>query len=122
MKESLPIDFEPNDFAIRVRPHMLGDIWYGAVDISIMWDGSNVLSEDDFVNLMHLTKMICASVPLMEENPHFRNNISDFVDSVYDHVGKDPDIQESTKPIAEVVAREGNVIKLSFNTKTKGSA
>ena len=122
MKESLPIDFEPNDFAIRVRPHMLGDIWDGAVDISIMWDGSNVLSEDDFVNLMHLTKMICTSVPLMEDNPHFRNNISDFVDSVYDHVGKDPDIQESTKPIAEVVAREGNVIKLSFKTKTKGSA
>ena len=122
MKESLPTDFEPNDFAIRVRPHMLGDIWDGAVDISIMWDGSNVLSEDDFVNLMHLTKMICASVPLMEDNPHFRNNISDFVDSVYDHVGKDPDIQEATKPIAEVVAREGNIIKLSFNTKTKGSA
>ena len=65
MKKPTPTDFEPNDFVIRLRPHMEQEEWNGDVDISIMWDGTNHLSQDDFFRFMHLAKMICASVPMM---------------------------------------------------------
>jgi len=119
MKRTLPPDFEPNDFVIRLRPHIIEEVWNGDVDISIMWDGSNDLSEEDFVNFMHLTKMVCASVPLMEDNPKLRGDISDFVYGSYNDLGNDT---ESPQKQPEIVDRQGNVVYLSFNTKTKGSA
>ena len=119
MKKTTPTDFEPNDFVIRLRPHMEQEEWNGDVDISIMWDGSNHLSEDDFLRFMHLTKMICASVPFMEDNPALRDNISDFVYESYNNLDNDKPVPQSQP---EIIDRQGNVVYLSFNTKTKGSA
>ena len=119
MKKPTPTDFEPNDFVIRLRPHMEKEEWNGDVDVSIMWDGSNHLSEDDFLRFMHLTKMICSSVPLMEDNPALRDNISDFVYESYNNLDNDKPVPQNQ---AEILDRQGNVVYLSFNTKTKGSA
>tara|TARA_Y100000817_G_C16846476_1_gene540240 strand:- start:702 stop:1061 length:360 start_codon:yes stop_codon:yes gene_type:complete len=119
MKKTTPTDFEPNDFVIRLRPHMEQEEWNGDVDISIMWDGSNHLSEDDFFRFMHLVKMICASVPMMEDNPVLRNDISDFVYESYSTLENDKPVPQNQ---AEILDRQGNVVYLSFNTKTKGSA
>ena len=140
MKKTTPTDFEPNDFVIRLRPHMEKEEWNGDVDVSIMWDGSNHLSEDDFLRFMHLAKMICASVPMMEDNPVLRNDISDFVYESYNHIEEEAKLRDveklndylnaASKRLAElspdlapkVLDRQGNVVYLSFNTKTKGSA
>ena len=64
MTEELTPEFDPNDFAIRLRPHMVDGKWNGDVDICIMWDDKHKLTGEDFTKLMHLTKMICASVPM----------------------------------------------------------
>ena len=119
MKKPTPTDFEPNDFVIRLRPHMEEDEWIGDVDISIMWDGSNDLSDSDFINFMHLTKMVCASVPLMEDNPKLKSDISDFVYGSYNDIGEGSD---SPQRQPDIIDRQCNVVYLSFNTKTKGSA
>ena len=65
-------EFSPNDFAIRLRPHIVGGEWNGDVDICIMWDDKHNLTGEDFTKLMHLTKMICASVPIMEYDEALR--------------------------------------------------
>ena len=119
MKKTTPTDFEPNDFVIRLRPHMEQEEWNGDVDISIMWDGTNHLSQDDFFRFMHLAKMICASVPMMEDNPALRNDISDFVYESYSTLDNDKPAPQSQP---EILDRQGNVVYLSFNTKTEGSA
>ena len=72
-------DFDPNDFVIRLRPRMADGVWDGDVDIGIMWDGKHELVADDFHKLMHLTKMVCASVPIMEYDEELRNDINNFV-------------------------------------------
>jgi phosphoribosyl 1,2-cyclic phosphodiesterase len=89
---------------------------------------------------MHLAKMICASVPMMEDNPVLRNDISDFVYESYNHIEEEAKLRDAeklndylnaaSKRLAElspdlapkILDRQGNVVYLSFNTKTKGSA
>ena len=55
----------------------------------------------------------------MEDNPALRDNISDFVYESYNTVDNDRPISKSQP---EIVDKQGNVVYLSFNTKTKGSA
>jgi|TARA_E500000318_G_scaffold97555_1_gene98414 DNA-directed RNA polymerase subunit H (RpoH/RPB5) len=120
MTEELIPEFDPNDFAIRLRPHMVDGKWNGDVDICIMWDDKHKLTGEDFTKLMHLTKMICASVPMMEYDEALRSDISNYViDYENDTLPK----THITEPVqAEVTSVDGNVIHLTFNTKTKGSA
>ena len=79
MTEEITPEFDPNDFAIRLRPHMVDGKWNGDVDICIMWDDKHKLTGEDFTKLMHLTKMICASVPMMEYDEVLRSDISNYV-------------------------------------------
>ncbi len=120
MTEEITPEFDPNDFAIRLRPHMVDGHWNVDVEISIMWDAKHKLTGEDFTKLMQLTKMICASVPMMEYDEVLRSDISKYVtDDVNDTLPK----THITEPVqAEVTSVDGNVIHLTFNTKTKGSA
>ena len=120
MTDDIDPEFDPNDFAIRLRPHMVDGQWNGDVDICIMWDDKHKLTGEDFTKLMHLTKMICASVPMMEYDDVLRTDISNYVtDYDNDTLPKTP----TTEPVtAQVTSVDGNVIHLSFNTTTKGSA
>ena len=120
MTEKLTPEFDPNDFAIRLRPHIVDGTWNGDVDICIMWDDKHKLGGEDFTKLMHLTKMICASVPMMEYDDILRNDISNYV-ADYDS-GILPTEPPVETVVPEVTSIDGNVIHLSFNTKTKGSA
>ena len=113
-------EFNPNDFAIRLRPHIVGGEWNGDVDICIMWDDKHNLTGEDFTKLMHLTKMICASVPIMEYDEALRSDISNYVTEYENDTLPKPPLNESVK--AEVTHVDGNVIHLTFNTRTKGSA
>ena len=105
------------DYIIRVRPGLNfppGDAeatWDGTVSVDILWSEENPLADDEFGQVMNLTQMICASVPIMESDENVAKLMSDYVDDVYNSELRD-------KPVG-VVGSVGNVVQVNFHTKSE---
>ena len=121
MMEKLASEVNEEDFLIRVRPFANDDgRWSGEVDISIMAMPDNPMDDEDYYQVMHFAKMMCASVPVMEEVEELRNIVHDYVTKVMD-TEMDIDVELEGEAGVEKTY-DGNVVHLSFNTKTGGSA
>jgi len=106
------------DFIIRVRPFVDKDgSWNGEIDLSIITQPTNKLDDEDYHQVMHFCKMLASTVPIMEYNEEMRELVHSFV---MEYVDKDYEVELEQKP--EVVERDGNVVKIDFATRTKGSA
>jgi len=114
-------EMRDEDFMIRVRPYADEDgIWSGEVDISIMYGDDNPMNNDDFHQVLHFTKMMCAAVPVMEEVEELRNIVHEYVTKIID---KEMDISVEMEEEAGVEkSYDGNVVHLNFNSRTKGNA
>tara|TARA_R110002020_G_C15906242_1_gene741490 strand:- start:7 stop:381 length:375 start_codon:yes stop_codon:yes gene_type:complete len=121
MMTKLSKEINIEDFLIRIRPFSDDDgRWSGEVDVSIMAMPDNPLVDEDYNQLMHFTKMVCASIPVMEEIEDLRNLVHEYVIKVVDN---DMDIDvELEDNMGVEKTYDGNVIHLNFNSKTKGSA
>jgi len=108
--------FNDNDFVIRIRPMGSNDSWSGQVDISIITSADNNLDDESYSQLIHLTKMMCATVPIMEDDESLAAYISDWVVA-----NIDGDYEEEEKTV-DITHEDGNVVRLSFGTPTKGQA
>ena len=114
------MDFDDNitgqDFLVRVRPMMSGSEWSGQIDMSIITSADNDLDDESYGQLLHLCKMICATVPIMENDEAF----GDFVHNwVLENI--DGEMPKEDKQV-DITHEDGNVVRLSFGTRTKGSA
>ena len=69
---------------------------------------------------MHFCKMMCASVPIMENDEHLRNRIHSYVLEVVDNEPMDM-VEEDDQEIT-ITHEDGNVVHLNFGSKTKGNA
>ena len=110
MYDDILMDFEPNDFLIRLSPMMDQDgNWNGDISVGILTTPENSLDKEDFDQLMHLTTMVTASLPLMEDNASFRKKLNEYANSIQEEEALDarPDKPKSMK-IAD------NIIKLMF--------
>lgn len=120
--EKLASEIQDEDYLIRVRPFANDDgEWSGEVDISIMVQPDNPLNDEDFHQLMHFTKMMCASVPVMEQVEDVRKIVHEYVMNVLDNEMEFHVELEEEEPRVEKTY-DGNVIHLQFNTNTKGTA
>ena len=121
MMEKLAEEVNEEDFLIRVRPFANDEgRWSGEVDISIMAMPDNPMDDEDYYQVMHFAKMMCASVPVMEEVEELRNIVHEYVTKVIDtemHI--DVELEEEA---GVEKTYDGNVVHLHFNTKTGGSA
>lgn len=121
MMEKLASEVNEEDFLIRVRPFSNDEgRWSGEVDISIMAMPDNPLDDEDYYNVMHFTKMMCASVPVMEEVEELRNIVHEYVTKVID-TEMDIDVELEEECGVEKTY-DGNIVHLNFNSKTGGSA
>jgi len=121
MMEKLANEVNEEDFLIRVRPFADDDgRWSGEVDISIMAMPDNPMDDEDYYQVMHFAKMMCASVPVMEEVEELRNIVHEYVTKVLD-TEMDIDVELEEEAGVEKTY-DGNVVHLNFNTKTGGSA
>ena len=121
MMEKLASEVNEEDFLIRVRPFANDDgRWSGEVDISIMAMPDNPMDDEDYYQVMHFAKMMCASVPVMEEVEELRNIVHEYVTKVID-TEMDIDVELEEEAGVEKTY-DGNVVHLSFSTKTGGSA
>ena len=107
------------DFVIRVRPTVNDGEWTGEVDISIIAGADNPLNDEGYTQLMHFCKMMCSTVPIMEADESIRNLVHTYVMEVVDN-DSDYVLEEDEDVI--ITKEDGNVVHLSFGSKTKGSA
>lgn len=121
MLEKLLTEINEEDFLIRVRPFADDDgAWSGEVDISIMAMPDNPLDDDDYYKVMHFAKMMCASVPVMEESEELRDIVHEYVINVLDNEMEiDVELEEEA---GVEKTYDGNIVHINFNTKTGGSA
>jgi hypothetical protein len=121
MLEKLLTEVNEEDFLIRVRPFANDDgAWSGEVDISIMAMPDNPLDDDDYYKVMHFAKMMCASVPVMEESEELRDIVNEYVVNVLDNEMEiDVELEEE---VGVEKTYDGNIVHINFNTKTGGSA
>ena len=121
MIDKLSKEVQNEDLLIRVRPFADNDgRWTGEVDISIMAMPDNPLDDEDYYQVMHFAKMLCAAVPVMEEVEEIRNIIHEYVLKVIDNEDEiDIDLEEE---VGVEKTYDGNVVHLTFNSKTGGSA
>lgn len=111
------MDFENNDFIVRVRPMIDNTSWEGHVDVSIITGSQNDLDDESYGQLMYLCKMICAAIPILENDENLCKFFSDWVDSNLEDTPADYGEKE-----VEIVHEKDNLIRLNFGTPTKGSA
>jgi len=112
-------NIEDEDFVIRIRPTVNNSEWTGEIDISIISSAGNPLDDEGYSQVMHFCKMMCATVPIMEQDETIRNLVHTYVMEVVDN-DSDYVLEEDENVI--ITREDGNVIHLSFGSKTKGSA
>ena len=101
------INFNPNDFVIRISPDVddNGD-WTGDLSVGMLTTDDNTMKADDFAHLKMLTDMLIAAIPLMEQDHDVRRKLFKIVDKI------DADELEMERPLVE--ERDGNVVKVNF--------
>tara|TARA_R110001592_G_scaffold309903_2_gene584421 strand:+ start:501 stop:869 length:369 start_codon:yes stop_codon:yes gene_type:complete len=119
--ERIKKEIQDEDFVIRIRPFADDDgRWTGEIDVSIMAFPENPMDDDDYGQVMHFAKMMCATVPIMEESKEIRDIAHDYVMEVIDN---EMDISVELEEEAGVEKTyDGNIVHLNFNSKTGGSA
>ena len=125
MKYSKATMIDQNDFIVRVRPYQNDDgSWNGDIDLAIISQPNNNLSDDDYYQMMYFCKMMSSTVPIMDQNPKIREIVSDYVENYVDNkvdVSLEDEYEvdeQDTKP--KITSFDGNIISIDF--KTKGNA
>ena len=101
-EENTFIDFNPNDFIIRISPVMENGEWNGEINVGQVTTGENTLRDNDYAHLSILTDMLICAIPLIEKDDAIRKELFKLVEEQF---GED-------KP--RVTERKGNVLKVNF--------
>ena len=106
-KETIFVDFEPNDFIIRISPILDdNDDWTGELTVGYLTLDENYLNESDYAHVDMVTNLALSSIPLMEQDIEVRNKLYKYTTSVLE--------EEEGKPVVET-EDDSNVIKLRFS-------
>jgi len=109
--------FTEDSFYLKFQPvYDPQGLWTGDVDISAIVHDDHSMNDEDYGELLHVLQMVCASVPLYEQD----QDVKEKAQAIVDMAMENPDgeylfkKQEpvNTKP---VIHTEGNVVTLKFN-------
>ena len=96
------INFDPNDFIIRITPVMENGEWNGEINVGQVTTGENNLPDTDYAHLSMLTDMLICAIPMIEKDDALRKELFKLVEEQF----------EDDKP--KVIKREGNVLEVNF--------
>lgn len=99
-------EFDDNDVMVRLSPFLdpKGE-WTGELLVGIVASEDNDLSDDDYMSIMQLGSMLCAAVPLMEDDEKFREMLYNQTQNM---------LEEDRKKKPTITRQEDNVIKVNF--------
>jgi len=110
MDDKIFLDFEPNDFIIRLAPLLDDDgLWTGELKIGTITTQENNLDPQDYDHLMFVSTLVSSCIPLMEENEDFREMLYTYTNEVLKQ--KHSEIDNTVT----VETGEDNVIQLKFH-------
>jgi len=105
-EERIFVDFEPNDFIIRISPVLDDDdLWTGELSVGYLTLDENFLNETDYSHVDMVTNLTLSVIPLMEEDVELRNKLYKYTTSMLEKEGK---------PVVET-QEDSNIIKLRFS-------
>lgn len=111
------VSVSEEDFLIRVRPIKNKDNEFtGEANFSVISCQDHNVPKELYEDLEYVVKCMLSAIPLMEQDEGFRDFVAHYVDNYFTYEFDD----ENSKPLIENV--DGNVIKINFNTDTKGNA
>ncbi len=112
--ENILIDFHPNDYIIRLSPFLdkKGN-WTGELMVGTISTEDNVMNDTDHYQLMHLTQMVCASIPAMEESEVVRDLLTEIVEEAKDQGDIIEETETKKKP--SITSVDENIINVKFN-------
>ena len=88
-EERIFVDFEPNDFVVRITPVLdTDDTWSGDLKVGYMTLDENYLNDSDYQHIDLLTNLMLASVPLMEDDHTFRDTLYKYHENMLKSTGK----------------------------------
>jgi len=110
MDDKLFLDFDPNDFIIRLAPLLDDDgMWTGELKIGTITTQENNLDVHDYDHLMFVSTLVSSCIPLMEESVEFRDMLYNYTNKVLKQ--NNPDIKDNVT----VETGDDNVIQLKFH-------
>tara|TARA_R100000541_G_C1859742_1_gene79027 strand:- start:339 stop:671 length:333 start_codon:yes stop_codon:yes gene_type:complete len=110
MDDKLFLDFDPNDFIIRLAPLLDDDgMWTGELKIGTITTQENNLDVHDYDHLMFVSTLVSSCIPLMEESAEFRDMLYNYTNKVLKQ--NNPDIKDNVT----VETGDDNVIQLKFH-------
>jgi len=122
MTDNADRHIKDNDFLIRIRPQSdETNEWTGEIDVAIITNDDKNMSDDDYYQILHLTKMVACTIPLMETHEDIRDTVHNFVMDYEEDNMTEQDIPVDSDR-GKVLEIDDNVVTLSFGSKTKGSA
>ena len=105
-----------HDFVIVIKPHLTkSNRWNGEVSVSCVLDERNPLNDEDFESMLHFTRQVCASIPLMEENKLFREAAEKLAEKC---LPIEPLVSEHKKDTLTLKDKGTNVIHVNFKKET----
>jgi hypothetical protein len=105
-EERIFVDFEPNDFIIRISPVLDDDdLWTGELSVGYLTLDENFLNATDYSHVDMVTNLTLSVIPLMEEDLELRNKLYKYTTSMLEKEGK---------PVVET-QEDSNIIKLRFS-------
>lgn len=102
------IDFDPNDFVIRISPVVdEEDNWTGELNVGYITMDDNFLKEDDYMHIDVVTNMALSAIPLMEDDLKFRDQLYKYTASMLE--------QQKKQKKPDIIKDGSNVIQLRFD-------
>ena len=122
MTDNADRHIKDNDFLIRIRPQSdATNEWTGELDVALITTDDKTMSDDDYYQILHLTKMVACTIPLMETHEDIRDTVHNFVMDYEEDNMTEQDISVDSDR-GKVLEIDDNVVTLSFGSNTKGSA
>ena len=109
--------FTEDSFYLKFQPVLTPQgTWTGDVDISAIIHDDHTLDYEEFGEILHVLQMVCASVPLYEQNEDIKEKAQAIVDVAMQQPDSEYLFGQTDKPVERPsITTEGNVVTLKFN-------
>lgn len=119
----MPYELEDDEIAFVLKPMSFdadGE-WTGKLATGVAVGDNITLSEDTIKEVIALATLLSSFLDIVEEDDYIRNRVTEHRDQLLEEHLSNYVSDEEPEPVYET-EQGSNVIKLTRNTKTKGSA